>query len=136
MKRFQAVSCVISKGDAILMLKRSQKVRTNRGLWSVVAGEVTGDPLTTAFAEIEEETGLYKSDVALVKGGKPLEVSLSPNSITTVHPFLFYTGKAEIRLNWEHDEYRWATLDEIRGLPIVPRFLDMLTSLGFERLRI
>ena len=107
-------------------------MRTNRGLWSVVAGEVIGDPLSTAYTEMEEETGLSKNDVVLARSGMPLEVSLSPNSSTTVHPFLFYTDKAEIRFNWEHEEYRWATLEEIRNLPLVPRFMDMLETLGFQ----
>ena len=88
--------------------------------------------MSTAFTEIEEETGLSKNDISLVNEGSPVEVSLSPDSITTVHPFLFRTAKTEIKLDWEHEEYRWATLEEIRDLPTVPRFMDLLRSLGLE----
>ncbi len=112
------------------MLKRGSRVRTNRGLWSVVAGQMQEDPFTTALVEIEEETGLSRNDVVLVRRGIPIRVSLSPESVTTVHPFLFHTEKMEVRLDWEHEEYRWLTLEELRGLPLVPRFLEMLQSLG------
>lgn len=130
MVKFQAVSCILLYDEKILLLKRSYRVKTNRGLWSVVAGEVEGDPYRTALNEIEEETGLAKSEIVFILRGKPFDVSLTKNSMTTIHPFLFSTIKNEIRLNWEHDEFRWISPKAIEELKLVPRFSDMLRSIA------
>ena len=130
MRNFHAVSCILSFKEKILLLKRSDKVRTNKGLWSVVAGEVEGDPYQTALNEIEEETGLARTDIVFIRRGNPFTVNLTMNSITTIHPFLFSTTKNRIRLNWEHDEFRWISTKAIERFQLVPRFLDMLRSVG------
>ncbi|MFQ6010628.1 MAG: NUDIX domain-containing protein [Nitrososphaerales archaeon] len=129
-RHYHAVSCVIQHRRKILLLKRSHKVMTNKGLWSVVAGRVERDPLSTAFNEIEEETGLTKGDVRLLRRGRPLSVSLRKNTISSIHPFLFSTKDDRIRLNWEHEEFLWVFPRDVNKLDLVPSFLTMLASLG------
>ena len=131
-RKYQAVSCVLRNVDRILMLKRSSKVRTNKGLWSIVAGEVIDDTYSTAITEIEEETGLSTDDVIFIKKGHSVEISLSPESTTSVFPFLFHTEETNIKINWEHDEYRWIVPNELKELTLVPRFYDILLSLGLN----
>jgi len=97
-------------------------------MWSVVAGEVEGDPYVTALNEIEEETGLAESDVALIRRGNPLNLKMNVNSMTTLYPYLFSTITNKIRLNWEHDEFKWISVKAIEEIPLVPRFSDMLRS--------
>ena len=128
MRNFQAVSCVLVFDAKILLLKRSDKVRTNKGMWSVVAGEIEGDPYITALKEIKEETGLAEPDISLIRRGDPFNLKMTIQSMTTLHPFLFSTITNTIRLNWEHDEFQWISVDAIDEIQLVPRFSDMLRS--------
>lgn len=128
MRNFQAVSCVLVFEEKILLLKRSDKVRTNKGMWSVVAGEIEGDPYITALKEIKEETGLAEPDISLIRRGDPFNLKMTIQSMTTLHPFLFSTITNTIRLNWEHDEFQWISVDAIDEIQLVPRFFDMLRS--------
>lgn len=128
MRNFQAVSCVLVFEEKILLLKRSDKVRTNKGMWSVVAGEIEGDPYITALKEIKEETGLAEPDISLIRRGDPFNLKMTIQSMTTLHPFLFSTITNTIRLNWEHDEFQWISVDAIDEIQLVPRFSDLLRS--------
>ena len=73
----KVVSCIIiNENCEILILKRSDKVRTYKKCWSGVAGYIEeGErPIDTAFKEIKEEISLDKNDVELVKKGDIFEV--------------------------------------------------------------
>lgn len=57
------VTCVLTdKKGNILILKRSNKVRTYKGLWSGISGyiEENEKPIDTPFKEIREETVFIK----------------------------------------------------------------------------
>ncbi|MBI2183864.1 MAG: NUDIX domain-containing protein [Thaumarchaeota archaeon] len=131
-RRFRAVSCVLFFEGKILMLKRNLSVRTNPGLWSVVAGEIDAgeEPVDTAHREIREEVGLAPSDVELLRRGGPFEVQPKPGSVTSVYTFLFLASRSDVKLNEEHTEYRWASIGEASALDTVPKFDEMLRSLG------
>lgn len=97
-------------------------------MWSVVAGEIEGDPYITALKEIKEETGLAEPDISLIRRGDPFNLKMTIQSMTTLHPYLFSTITNTIRLNWEHDEFQWISVDAIDEIQLVPRFSDMLRS--------
>ena len=65
-------SILKNKEEKILILKRSDKVRTYRGLWSGVSGYVEKDeePIDTAYKEISEEVSLSKDQVELLIQGE------------------------------------------------------------------
>lgn len=69
------VTCILlnDKGE-ILILKRSDKVGTYRGVWSGVSGYVEeGEvPYETAVKEIGEETGFKKENISLIKQMEPV----------------------------------------------------------------
>ena len=69
------VTCILmnDKGE-ILILKRSDKVGTYRGLWSGVSGYVEEDeePYETAVKEIREETGFKEENISLIKQMEPV----------------------------------------------------------------
>ncbi|MBI4257761.1 MAG: NUDIX domain-containing protein [Thaumarchaeota archaeon] len=132
MRRFRAVSCVLMFEGKILMLKRGTNVRTNPGLWSVVAGEIDAGekPVDTAYREIGEELGWARSNVELLREGSPFEVNPKPGSVTSVYTFLFLASRGDVKLNEEHTEYRWASVGETSALDTVPKFDEVLRSLG------
>ncbi len=124
------VTCFLKRDDGkILIMKRSERVGTYKGKWGGVAGYLESEPLTQAFKEIEEETGLKKEEVELLKEGKPVEVideNLGRKWI--VHPFLFYVKNPEIKIDWEHTEIRWIYPEEMKNLPTVPGLYEAWKS--------
>ncbi|MAH22105.1 MAG: hypothetical protein CMO12_04780 [Thaumarchaeota archaeon] len=128
---YEAVSSVIVRGDKILLLHRSQKVRTNQGKWSVVSGELEQGQtvIATALNEIREETKLQEAQVNLLRTGDGIIVKPKPDSETLVHLLLFESSSWAVTINWEHDESRWVSLAELEDFDLVPEFDSMLASL-------
>ena len=129
-KKYQDVVTVfLTLGGKVLVLKRSDKVRTYKGHWAGVSGYLeSADPLKQAYEEMFEEMGLDKADVSLVKMGKPLEV-FDPvgEHAWRVHPFLFAVHSPDkIRLDWENIEMRWVFPEEIVQLQTVPALKEAL----------
>lgn len=115
----------------ILILRRSDKVRTMRHKWAGVSGYIEGneDVLERVYKEIGEETGLSPNDVELVKTAEPLEVpDEERDTLWIVHPHLFKTSNRNIRLDWEHDRYLWIEPSEITKYETVPMLKETLES--------
>jgi 8-oxo-dGTP diphosphatase len=128
--KFQEVVTVfLTHGSKILVLKRSDKVRTYRGHWAGVSGYLESeDPLDQAHTEMAEEVGLGPEEVTLLRAGKPLEiVDRTQDRPWRVYPFLFAVHEpAKIRLDWENKEMRWILPEEIVQLQTVPGLKEAL----------
>jgi hypothetical protein len=95
-----------AKGE-ILLLKRSDKVRTFQGRWAGVSGYMEQvSPLEQAYKEIEEEVGLPPEDLTLRNEG-PLVFAREGKLGFVVHSFLFRTDTDAVKLNWENTEFVW-----------------------------
>ena len=125
----------MNENKNILILKRSNKVRTYRGYWGGVAGYVEEDeePLDTAFKEIREETGLNDNNVELVKTVNPIEFTdfyEEEKYEWKVYPFLFRVRKdSKIQIDWEHISYRWIKPSDIDKFQSVPRLREVIFKL-------
>ena len=111
----------------VLLLRRSEDVGSYSGQWGTVAGHVEHDePVDSALAEIEEETGLSEQAVTLVHEGPSFPVEDEERGTRwIVHPFLFDASTREIDLNWETDEAKWAAPTTLLRRNTVP---DLWTS--------
>jgi len=130
--RVNIITVFLEHDKKILILKRSQKVKTMKTKWAGISGYIEHEePVKRALKEIAEETGLKNQNVTLLRIGKPLEAveSDKPEITWIVHPFLFSSSTDEIRIDWEHDEYRWINPKEIENYETVPRLEDALDSL-------
>ena len=118
------VTCFLQYNDKILLLKRSDKVRTHKGKWAGVSGYIepgeTDDQ--TAIKEIREETGLTEDQIKLIRKGTPIHVQDGAR-VWVVHPYLFKSNTADIKIDWEHTEYRWIEPEELKNFDFVV-FLD------------
>ena len=126
------VTAILKRNNKILLLKRSQKVRTYKGKWAGVSGylEENEEPLERALKEIEEETGLKKEDVILIKKAEAIEFYDEKEKMRwKVHPFLFEAKKDEIKIDWEHETYKWIEIDEIEEYETVPKLKETIYSL-------
>ncbi len=114
-----------------LMLKRSEKVNINRGLWCGVAGRIEKGttPEETAFKEIKEETDLQKNQIELIGSAPPILIDIDAHNEAFVYPFLFRTYRPIIKLDWEHTEYKWVKLNMIENLETVPRLNEIIKAL-------
>jgi len=126
------VTSIILFNKKILILKRGKKVGTYRGKWAGVSGylEENETPLERAIREIEEETGLKRDEIKLIKEGKVIEFEDEQEKKQwRIHPFLFEVNREEIEIDWEHEEYRWIDIQELKNYETVPKFKEVVSSL-------
>ena len=133
MRSTRIVTSFIKDNDKFLLLKRSDKVKTMKGLWAGVSGIIEGDeePLKRAKIEIFEELGITEDKIKFLKSSLEMKVH-SPqyeNHEWEIFPFLFEVKNPIIKLNWENSEYRWITVNEIKNYETVPSIEKVLFSL-------
>lgn len=127
------VTSFIKNDDKLLLLKRSNNVKTMRGLWAGISGiiEKNETPLSRAKIEIYEEVGISEDKLDLIKSAAELRIN-SPqyeNHEWNIFPFLFKSRDLEIKLNWENSEYRWIKFDELKNYDTVPSLERVLFCL-------
>lgn len=130
------VSCFVlsveSGGDRVLLVRRSERVRTYRGAWAAVSGylEPGVGPLEQAYTELREEAALDEGDVALLRQGAELAVVDEDAGLSwIVHPFLFRLLTPEkLATDWEAVEHRWVAPDDIRTLRTVPLLAEAFAA--------
>ena len=88
-------SFLLNQGK-ILILKRSETVKTMKNMWSGISGIIENDeePLTRAKIEIFEEVGIKENEIKLLKIGNEIDI-ISPqnkNHQWHVFPYLYETN--------------------------------------------
>jgi len=131
----QVVTCImLNDEDKILVLKRSNRVKTYKGMWGGIAGYIEKDeePYDTALKEIREEAGLEEKDVSFVKQLDPViftDFYEGERFDWEIYPFLFKSEKkSKVHIDWEHSECRWITPTELKNLETVPHLKDIVFS--------
>ena len=128
------VTSFIKNGDKILILKRSDKVKSMKCLWAGVSGIIEKNdtsPLARAKTEILEETGINEEEIELLKANERIKIKAAQykNHEWSIFPFLFKTKNLEIKLNWENSEFQWIKPNEIKNYETVPELEKILFSL-------
>ncbi|MDH3658042.1 MAG: NUDIX domain-containing protein [Nitrosopumilus sp.] len=127
------VTSFIRDNDKLLILKRSDKVKSMKGLWAGISGiiEKNEEPLKRAKIEIFEEVGIIEEKIKLVKAADEMRVN-SPqyeNHEWKIFPFLFETKNPTIKLNWENSEFKWINVKELGDYETVPSLGKVLFNL-------
>ena len=133
MHKTKIVTSFLKNSEEILLLKRSQKVKSMKNLWAGISGiiEVNENPIKRAQIEIFEEVGIKESNITLVKEGQIILIE-SPqyeNHQWEVYPFLFSCTKREIKLNWENSDSKWIKMNEMNNFMTVPSLDKVLARL-------
>jgi len=133
MRSTKIVTSFIKDNDKLLILKRSNKVKSMKELWGGISGMIEGDeePLKRAKIEILEEAGIVEEKITLVKSIKEMRVS-SPqyeNHEWEIFPFLFESKNPDVKLNWENSEFKWIKVEELKNYETVPSLDKVLFNL-------
>ena len=127
------VTCILKKADKILILKRSNKVKSMKSLWAGVSGIIEKNELPLARAKIEifEELGIKNEEINLLKEAEKMRI-VSPqyeNHEWEVFSFLFEIQESKIKLNWENSEFKWINVEDISKYDTVPNLDKVLINL-------
>lgn len=133
MRSTRIVTSFLTSNEKYLIIKRSNKVKTMKGLWAGISGiiENNEEPLERAKIEIYEEVGLDQDQITLKNSAECMAVK-SPqykNHEWKIFPFLFSVENPKIKLNWENTDYRWIKPDEIKKFDTVPSLNEVLFKL-------
>ena len=133
MHKTKIVTSFLENSEEILLLKRSQKVKSMKNLWAGISGiiEVEEIPIKRAQIEIYEEVGIRESDIKLIREGGMILIE-SPqydNHQWEVYPFLFSCDKIEVKLNWENSDSRWIDRSKLSNFETVPSLDKVLARL-------
>jgi 8-oxo-dGTP pyrophosphatase MutT (NUDIX family) len=133
MRSTRIVTSFIKNNNKILILKRSDKVRSMKNLWSGVSGIIENNeiPVNRAKIEIFEEVGIRENKIELIKSVEKIKIS-SPqyeNHEWEIFSFLFETKETKIKLNWENSEFKWINKNELKNYQTVPNLDKILFNL-------
>ena len=128
------VTSFIKNGDTVLILKRSDKVKSMKCLWAGVSGMIEKNdvtPLDRAKIEIFEETGIDEKEIELLRSIEQIKIESAQykNHEWNIFPFLFKANNPEIKLNWENSDFNWIEPNEIKNYKTVPELEKILFSL-------
>jgi 8-oxo-dGTP pyrophosphatase MutT (NUDIX family) len=130
-----ATSLIINNDGKLLILKRSDKVKTYKGFWGGVAGyiEKNEKPIETAYKEIKEEVGFEKEYLTLKKRLDPIKIiDYYDNKRYAWEIFVFLfelSKKRNIKIDWEHSEYKWIRPSEIINYKTVPHLKEIVKKI-------
>lgn len=109
------VAVVLQWRGRVGLFRRSQAVSHDRGRWHCITGYL--EPGASAFhravAEIREETGLGREKLLFIDRGPILKIPDSQGMVWTVHTFAAETHDRRLKLNWEHDSFRWVRPEKV-----------------------
>jgi len=130
LKEIYSVTCFLEFKGEVLILLRSDRVRTYRGIWGGVSGRIQNKraPLEQAKLEVKEETGLSEVDFNFIKQGTTLIIDDFELKIRkVVFPFLFkIKDPGKIKIDWEHTQCKWIKPSEIAGYQTMPQLEEAL----------
>ncbi|MCH7647820.1 MAG: NUDIX domain-containing protein [Nitrosopumilus sp.] len=133
MRSTKIVTSFIKDNEKLLILKRSDKVKSMKGLWAGISGiiEKNEEPLKRAKIEIFEEVGIIEDKITLVRSVEEMRIN-SPqyeNHEWEIFPFLFEAKNPIIKLNWENSEFKWINKEELENYDTVPSLQKVLFNL-------
>jgi hypothetical protein len=128
-KPSMVVTSVLKNQNEVLVLRRSNKVKTMQEKWAGISGylEKNEDLLSRALTEIYEETRINKDELILRKIFDQLNVQIHNELLIIIQPFGFVSNTRKVVLDWEHSDYAWINHKEMDNFDFVPRFKGIIT---------
>ncbi len=131
-REIHAVTSFLQSENEILILLRSDRVSTYPGKWAGISGSIDDDKTADeqAIVEIEEETGLSRGQIELIRKGEPLLIDDKELGLRKViHSYLFrVVNRDEIKIDWEHKEIKWIKPAQIDDYETMPKLKETLAQ--------
>ena len=109
--------------DKILLLKRSEKVGTYKNKWNAIAGYLDEVRLIKdkILEELREEIGVDEKNIKFIEVKDPYKsIDNKINKTWIIHPVLVELNKKpEIKLDWEHTEFKWINPKDLKNYDFV-----------------
>lgn len=122
------VTSILRDRGKILLLRRSDRVGSFRGLWAGVSGFIERGETDeeAAHREMEEEIG--HSNLRLVRHIET-QMFRDGDVVWCVHPFLFEARDPEIKIDWEHRAFEWVAPKDLARYQVVPGLRQVVNKL-------
>lgn len=103
------VAIVLEWRKSIALFRRSHHLDHDHGLWHCITGfvEQGSTPEQQALQELHEETGLADGAVLELENGPPIVLLDDLGEPWLVHTYRAVSAQRRLKINWEHDAYRW-----------------------------
>lgn len=89
-------------------------------------------PVNQSFKEIQEETGIARSELRKILVGARYVLRRRDLVKVDVHPVLFESRTRRIKLNWENTGYQWVRIEDLSKFRLIPKFKLTLKALELE----
>jgi isopentenyldiphosphate isomerase len=117
------VNIFVKFKDKFLILKRSDRVQNYQGKWNSISGflDEIKEVREKVLEEIEEESGISKKIVSKMYIADLHELKDKRIGKTwIIIPVLVELDRnPDIRLDWEHSDYKWVKKEELKNFDIV-----------------
>jgi 8-oxo-dGTP diphosphatase len=122
-----AVSGVIFRDDKVLLVRRARS--PGKGFYSLPGGRVEfGESLHTALhREVDEETGLRIEIIGLA-GWREVLPGNSGGGHYLIMSFAARWAAGEVRLNDEHDDFKWVAPDALGDLKLTSGLQEVIAA--------
>lgn len=127
------INCVLKYKDKLLLVQRSKKLNFYPGYWNGISGFLDDQrSLNQKISdELREEIGILKTQIKRIQLGEIFIQEESKYKKTwIVHPILVEIKTNKVRLDWEAEDYKWLTFQEIRKMKLLPGFDKVLSHLS------
>lgn len=131
------IAAVLQWRGRIALFRRSRGPGHDSGLWHCITGflEAGATPEQQTLEELFEETGLQAKDLQAIRRGPDLVVADGSGAPWLVHTFTVLTTRRTLKVNWEHDSYRWTDPRKAKRFTNRVTWLDnVLDATGHYRL--
>ncbi len=132
-KQVPVVHCVVRHENRILLVQRSAEMKLYPSAWSGISGFLDDRHgiENKAREELQEEANITGDDIVSITEGEMFEEDDPTYGKTwIVHPVRVEVKTDRVTLNWEGQNYKWVTIEEIENIGIVPGFMRVLENLA------
>lgn len=128
-KMYVGMGAAIEKDDKFLILKRSDSKDFAPQAWEIITGRLEEEesPRDGIIREILEETGTRAEILMPIDTGFFYRGGREFPMVFISYWCRYISG--EIKLSWEHSQFKWASIEEIMKEPTMDHFYGM-----FERI--
>jgi len=122
------VCAFLRSGDDILLMKRADSRVYNPGFWNGIGGYIESaeinDPLSACYREIEEETGIHRACIDILKL-KYMIVRRSKDELRLSYIFFGETSQSDVSKTDEGTLF-WIPRKELLNRPFTATYAAML----------